>query len=108
MVVLMALGPIGVGRLQIERGAVADGVVVAREPVLGRRPAEVAQLLEEAPGGVEARGGREGVELRPAVDAVHEHALVIAPGQFALVDQPRHEFDGAKLAQQPAVEGDLG
>src|SRR3546814_6948779 len=40
-------------------------------------------------------------------DAVHQHLLVGLAVELALVDQARDEVDGAELAQQAGVEGDL-
>src|SRR5215204_1505666 len=97
-----------VGVPEVDRAALADGVVGLAEPLARRRAAEILQLLEEAPLGVEARGGGVLVELPAAVDAVHVDALVLVLRKLALVDEPADEIDGAQLAQQRAVEADLG
>src|SRR4051812_17081048 len=98
----------GVRTLEVERAVAADRVVALGEPFARRRPAEILQFLEEAPFGIEPRGGGVLVELPPAVDAVHVDALVLVLRELALVDQAADEVDGAQLAQQGAVEADLG
>src|SRR5215204_2728614 len=55
---------------QVEGAALTNIIVVAIQPLVSTLPAKITQLLEEAPGCVEARSSRECVEPCAAVDAV--------------------------------------
>src|SRR3954464_15609911 len=83
-----------VGVPEVERAALADGVVGLAEPLAGRRAAEILQLLEEAPLGVEAGGARVLVGLPGAVDALNLDALVLILRKLPLVQEPAHQMDG--------------
>src|SRR5215207_8737762 len=67
----------GIRLLQVERAAFPDRVVVFPVPAPSGRAAEVLQLLEEAPLGVEPRGGGVFVKPPSAMDAMHVDALVL-------------------------------
>src|SRR5215207_10613379 len=84
---------LGVGLTQVEGSAFADIALVPIQPLVSTLPAKIAQLLEEAPRRVEARGGCEGIQPCAAMDAVHEHTLVLVRGKLNLIDQAHHKVD---------------
>src|SRR5579862_2628919 len=98
-------------RAQIDRALHADIVEMLVEETPRRALAAQVQHLEEI---VVGRQLAEGVEMRPEAieyNAVHvDAAILTGPGaarQPALIDQTRHEFDGAIFADQRGVECDL-
>src|SRR5206468_2303895 len=61
-----------VGLAQVERAALANVGVVTIQPLESALSPEITKLLEEGPGCIETRSSREGVQLCPAMDAVHQ------------------------------------
>src|SRR5271156_1308360 len=97
-----------VGAEHVQGRALADLIEILGEPALRGLDAELVEIAEKPPVGVELARAAELTHGVLGLDQMEVDARKAGQGGVSLLDHARHGRDAVHLADQRGVEADLG